>query len=78
MYPVGIEGAVLVEIDTTVGKLSEGSLLLDLSGLLRILHGEVVSIGSQLEGIVTAGIDDLRIHHQPCLRMYRLDFAFRC
>jgi len=28
---------VLVEIDTAVGKLAEGSLLLDLGGLLGVL-----------------------------------------
>jgi len=30
-------GGVLVEVDATVGKLSEGSLLLDLGGLNGIL-----------------------------------------
>lgn len=31
------EGGVLVEVDATVGKLAEGSLLLDLGGLDGIL-----------------------------------------
>jgi hypothetical protein len=37
------EGGVLVEVDATVGKLAEGSLLLDLGGLDGILVDEVVS-----------------------------------
>lgn len=31
-------GGVLVKVDTTVGKLSEGSLLLDLGGLNGVLY----------------------------------------
>jgi hypothetical protein len=34
----GIEGSVLIEIDSTVGKLSEGSLLLDLGSLDGVLE----------------------------------------
>lgn len=39
MYGVG----VLVEVDATVGKLAEGSLLLDLGGLDGVLFNEIVS-----------------------------------
>jgi hypothetical protein len=33
----GVEGSVLVEVDATVGKLSESSLLLDFGSLDGIL-----------------------------------------
>jgi hypothetical protein len=32
-----MEGSVLVEVDATVGELSEGALLLDLGGLHGVL-----------------------------------------
>ena len=35
---------VLVEVDSTVGKLAEGSLLLDLGSLDGVLRGKDVSI----------------------------------
>jgi hypothetical protein len=34
----GIESSVLIEIDSTVGKLSEGSLLLNLGSLDGVLE----------------------------------------
>jgi hypothetical protein len=37
-------GGVLVEVDTAVGKLAEGSLLLDLGGLDGVLWRGGVSI----------------------------------
>jgi len=33
----GKEGGILVEVDATVGEFSEGSLLLDLGGLLGVV-----------------------------------------
>jgi hypothetical protein len=35
---VGLGLRILVEVDATVGKLAEGSLLLDLGGLLGVLY----------------------------------------
>jgi hypothetical protein len=37
-----MEGSVLVEVDATVGKLSEGSLLLDFGSLDGVLDIEIV------------------------------------
>jgi hypothetical protein len=47
----GYMGSVLVEVDATVGKLSEGSLLLDLGGLGGVLFDgkQVISIHPSLQ-----------------------------
>ena len=43
LWEVERESNVLVEIDSSVGKLAEGAALLDLSGLLGVLHQNFVS-----------------------------------
>ena len=45
----GLWGGILIEINSTVGELSEGSLLLDLGSLDGVLRRREISTGSSAE-----------------------------